>query len=73
MGVFGDIENHFMKILVNVILSILITTTGGIGILITRIVKGQWSNVTWSYVPIFWIPFFFSWPVGVAALFGMFG
>lgn len=59
-------------ILWNIVFAILISWTGGLGILITRIAKGKWSNVTWSYVPIFWLPVFFSWPVAIAALVGMF-
>lgn len=56
----------------NFLFASLIFCLGGIGILITRIIKGKWNNVQWSYVPIFWIPVFTSWPVAIAALFEKF-
>ena len=60
------------SIMYNILFAMLISWTGGIGILITRIAKGKWSNQLWTYVPIFWIPVFFSWPVALVALFGGF-
>jgi hypothetical protein len=63
---------NWKTILWNIFFASLISWTGGIGILITRIAKGNWTRVSWSYIPIFWIPVLFSWPVGVAALVGMF-
>jgi len=56
----------------NIMFSMLISWTGGIGIFITRIAKGNWTSQAWSYIPIFWLPIFFSWPVALAALFGGF-
>ena len=52
--------------------STLIFFGGGLGILITRIAKKKWSNVKWSYIPLFWIPVLSSWPVAIAALIGKF-
>lgn len=60
------------EIMYNILFAMLISWTGGIGILITRIAKGNWSSHAWSYVPIFWLPIFFSWPVALVALFGGF-
>jgi hypothetical protein len=50
--------------------SLLVTFTGGFGLFVTRIMKGNWSSHLWTYVPIFWIPVLFSWPVGLVVLFG---
>jgi uncharacterized membrane protein len=63
-----DVKEFFM----NLFFSTLIMLLGGLGILITRIAKGKWSNVKWAYIPIFWIPVVTSWPVAIAALFGKF-
>jgi hypothetical protein len=56
----------------NFVFANLIFWLGGLGILITRIAKGQWKNQLWTYIPIFWLPILCSWPVGIAALFGYF-
>ena len=66
---FGFDTNSFW---LNVFLSMLVSFTGGLGIFITRVVKTNWSGQTWTYVPIFWLPIFFSWPVALVALFGGF-
>ena len=60
------------NILMNFVFATLIFIFGGLGILITRIAKGKWGNVKWSYVPVFWIPLLTSWPVAIAALIGKF-
>jgi len=60
----------FNSFLFNLLFSILISWTGGLGIFITRALKGNWSAHAWSYIPIFWIPVFFSWPVALVVLFG---
>ena len=62
----------FKTILYNILFAMLISFLGGIGIFITRIAKGNWTAHTWSYIPIFWIPIFFSWPVALTVLFGGF-
>ena len=54
----------------NLFFAFLISWTGGLGLFIMRAMKGKWSNQLWSYVPLFWIPIFFSWPISLAALFG---
>ena len=59
-------------VLMNMLFATLIFIFGGLGILITRIAKGKWGNVQWSYVPVFWIPLLTSWPVSIAALIGKF-
>ena len=56
----------------NFIYATLIFFFGAIGMLIIRIAKGKWNNVTWSYIPVFWIPVITSWPVAIAALIGKF-
>ena len=56
----------------NCVFSTLIFVLGGLGILLTRIAKGKWSNVKWSYIPLLWIPVLSSWPVAIAALIGKF-
>ena len=56
----------------NFIFATLIFFFGAIGMLITRIAKGKWNTVTWSYIPLFWIPVITSWPVSIAALIGKF-
>ena len=61
-----------MQFLWNLLFSTLILFLGGLGILITRIAKGKWANVKWSYVPIFWFPILSSWPVAISALLGHF-
>lgn len=56
----------------NMVYSTLILFLGGLGIFITRIKKNKWTNVKWSYLPIFWFPVLSSWPVAIAALIGKF-
>lgn len=63
---------EFVQFLWNVLFATLIFFGGGLGILVTRISKKKWSNVKWSYVPIFWIPVLSSWPVAISALVGGF-
>jgi len=62
----------FKNIFYNFLYSLLVTFTGGFGLLVTRIAKGNWGSHTWTYVPIFWIPIFLSWPAGLVVLFGGF-
>jgi len=64
--------DFFKKLMKNVIFSLIILFTGGLGIFITRIAKNKWTNVKWSYIPIFWIPVLSSWPVSIAVLIGQF-
>lgn len=59
-------------ILWNLLFSVLIFFTGFVGVIIMRIMKGVWANQIWTYLPIFWLPVFFSWPVSLTALFGLF-
>lgn len=68
----GDMAGPYNGFLWNLLFSALIFFTGFIGILIMRIMKGMWANQIWTYLPIFWIPIFFSWPVSLTALFGFF-
>ena len=56
----------------NLFFAFLISWTGGLGLFIMRAMKGKWTNQIWSYIPIFWIPIFFSWPIALAALFGFY-
>jgi len=62
--------SNYNGIMWNLLFSILISWTGGLGILATRIAKNNWSGQAWIYVPIFWIPVIFSWPPALAVLFG---
>ena len=56
----------------NLLFATLVFFLGGLGILITRIAKGNWANVKWSYLPIFWFPVLSSWPVSISVLLGHF-
>jgi len=56
----------------NLFFAFLISWTGGLGMFIMRAMKGCWGNQLWSYIPIFWIPVLFSWPISLAALFGFY-
>jgi ABC-type multidrug transport system permease subunit len=60
------------EILWNLLFATLIFFLGGLGIFLTRIAKGKWSNVKWSYIPVFWIPVLSSWPVAISAIMGHF-
>jgi hypothetical protein len=64
-------SSFFNKLLTNFILSSAIFFLGGLGILIARIVKKNWSSHSWTWIPIFWIPFL-SWPASCVVLFGGF-
>lgn len=59
------------NIFLNFILSLAIFFLGGLGILISRIVKNNWTKQIWTWIPIFWIPFL-SFPVSALVLFGGF-
>lgn len=61
---------NFNTFYYNFIFACLISFTGGFGIFITRLLKSNWTGQTWTYVPIFWIPIIFSWPVALTVLFG---
>jgi hypothetical protein len=56
----------------NLFFGFIISWTGGLGLFIMRFMKGNWGGQIWSYLPIFWIPVLFSWPVALAALFGFY-
>ena len=56
----------------NLLWAVLISWTGGLGLFIMRYFKGCWGNQIWTYLPIFWIPVFFSWPIALTALIGFF-
>lgn len=45
---------------------------GGPAYFVMRYMKGDWQKHTWSYIPVFWLPIMFSWPVSLTALFGGF-
>jgi hypothetical protein len=62
----------FKQVMWNMVFSTLILFLGGLGIFITRIAKKKWTNVKWSYIPLFWFPVLSSWPVAIAALIGKF-
>lgn len=56
----------------NLFWAFLISWTGGLGMFIMRYCKGAWGNQIWTYLPIFWIPVFFSWPIALTAVIGFF-
>jgi len=60
----------YTGILWNLFFAFLTFWLGGLGMFIMRGMKGQWSNQLWSYIPIFWIPIFLSWPISISVLFG---
>jgi hypothetical protein len=43
---------------------------GGLGMFITRYMKGSWWTAMWDYIPIFWIPVLTSWIPAVSILRG---
>ena len=55
---------------VNFLWACLVFWLGGLGLLITRICKGNWTSQAWTYIPFFWVPVIGSWPVSLAVLFG---
>ncbi len=55
----------------NAMLSLAIFFLGLPGILIARVMKGNWTAHTWSWVPLFWIPIL-NWPISTIVLFGGF-
>lgn len=59
------------NLFINFILSLAIFFLGGLGILISRIVKNNWTKQIWTWIPIFWIPVL-SFPVSALVLFGGF-
>jgi hypothetical protein len=61
----------FAKFKTNAIYAGLILMLGFPGIVIARIGKGNWTNHTWSWGPLFWIPIL-NWPVSLVVLFGGF-
>jgi len=61
----------FEKIKTNIFLSVLIFFLGLPGILVARIMKGNWTAHTWSWMPLFWIPML-NWPISTVVLFGGF-
>ena len=61
---------NFNTFFYNFIFSMLITFTGVFGLIITRLLKNNWSGQLWTYVPIFWLPLVTSWPIGLLVLFG---
>lgn len=65
MGAYDGFFYNFM-------FSMLVTMTGGFGLFVTRLMKGNWTGQQWTYVPIFWLPIFFSWPPALTVLFGGF-
>lgn len=66
-------EMAFAGFWYNLLFSTLVLWTGIIGILITHMCKGSWSIAPgWTWVPIFWLPLFTSWPVALSVLFGGF-
>ena len=63
----------FSGFLWNLVFSTLVLCTGILGILITHLFKSSWGVAPgWTWIPIFWLPFFTSWPVSLSILIGGF-
>ena len=54
----------------NFLWATLVFLLGGLGLFIARATKNNWTDVGWSYIPVFWVPVLGSWPASIAVLFG---